>query len=73
MKTQKLDSVQADVKSVLGDFTATVTEWNNGEGVDVSICKKYIIQSVSYTYSEIDAIMAIVNALRSGVLEDEGE
>ena len=60
MKTENRKSISDDLKKY--DFLAkdddfiTVTEWTNGEGIDITIHSNGRDKSFSLTYGELDAI-----------------
>lgn len=41
-----------------------ITEWTNGEGVDINIGSNNETKFISITYGELDAINYLVNTLR---------
>lgn len=65
VETTKRISIWDDLKkydpSAEEEDYIEITEWSNGEGYDIDICKNSCPKHISLSYGEIDAINFLIN------------
>lgn len=74
MKVNNRKSIFEDLKKFSifakeGDFIE-VTEWTNGEGVDISLGSSQGTRNISLTWDELDAINYLVLGLKYGKVSE---
>ncbi len=73
LKTHTREEVYIDFKDHLSDCGISVCEWHNGEGIDITIDTKGVMQAYSFTYGQFEAINALIQCMRSGIDLNEKE